>query len=130
MPRNPSLSSPSRVSAISFDWTGASSYSPPRSHLTASASSPALSRAPGKRIVPLYSQRTVEADNFQLADVRARTIAYERKREIQDDLTRNGDWGARWGFAHKTSHEDLRSRRRPHPDGGAHGKPSLVGCGL
>lgn len=75
----------------------------------------------------MYSQsrqRALEADNWELNHHRAHSMVQERKRGIQEDLSRDGDWGSRWGFAHRTNSDDIRSRRRVDP---TYSKPSLVG---
>lgn len=129
--RSPSNSPSRQISAVSgaFDWRKAS--------LGSSASMPHLSPIKrhvagdgGRQFVPMYTpaaQRSLQLDNQYLHDARTETKMHERKREVQLDITRNGEWGTRWGFVGKTCADDTRSRRRADP---TFQKPSLVGYNI
>ena len=136
--RSPPTSPSRRISAITFDWRQAevANYaSPKRSSpgMVSSASMPALSPTmrrvgeSGKQYVPLYSERRLQEDNRQLAEYRAASVVHERKREMQEDLSRGGAWDTRWGFTGRACVTDARSRRRPDP---TYLKPTLAGFAL
>ena len=55
------------------------------------------------------------------------SVVHERKREMQEDLSRGGAWDTRWGFTGRACVTDARSRRRPDP---TYLKPTLAGFAL